>query len=319
VRVLDPHEPAKVGEPPPDAAIAAIAARQHGVISRRQLLALGLGSAAIHYRVQLGRLHRVHRGVYAVGHRLLSTRGAWMAAVLAAGDGAVLSHRSAAALHQIRATSRSAVDVTRPTSGGRRRGIDIHRARLTRAEKMEIDGIPVTTVARTLLDLCDVLPQAAVHRAFNEAEYLGLLDVTALSAVLTNHNGRTGTGALRQLVTDPSPPKGRARSNLERTMLTLCKRARIPAPEVNRHVHAGDRLEEVDFLWRDNRLIVEVDGWAGHRTRKAFERDRRKDAALTVAGYRVVRFTWRQLTETPDLVVHTLRALLALPPTTDTH
>jgi predicted transcriptional regulator of viral defense system len=167
--------------------LAALAARQYGVVTRQQLRDLGIGDTGIEERLRTHRLHRLHRGVYAVGHRALPSRAGWMAAVLACGEGAALSHVAAAAHHEIRQTSASRVDVTVPARSGRRhpRGIRLHRSgRLSKQDVTVHEGIPVTTVARTLLDLADVLDKQALKRTIDEAEYRQRLDMTAVIAAV---------------------------------------------------------------------------------------------------------------------------------------
>ena len=283
----------KGDKPRSDEAIARVAARQHGVVTRRQLLDAGLLSSGIAVRLEAGRIHRVHRGVYAVGHSKLGNEGVWMAAVLACGDGAVLSHQSAAELWGIRRRDRrpmeaggqpSAIHVTVPRTSGmrRRRGIALHRSStLTANQCSRRDGIPVTTPARTLADLQPILSRAEFGAALREAEFLRL----PIGDRFSSDGGRT---------------------ELESRFLSLCRRHRLPKPEVNVKV---DRFE-VDFLWRDQRLIVEVDGWDSHRTRSAFEEDRARDARLTVLGYEVLRFTWRQVTADVATVAETIRRVL---------
>jgi very-short-patch-repair endonuclease/predicted transcriptional regulator of viral defense system len=293
---------------PVDRAIAALAARQYGLVTRRQLRGLGLGDTAVTKRAVAGRLHRVHRGVYAVGHRVLPPRGAWMAATLACGDGAVLSHASAAALWEIRPTS-GVVHVTVPTAGGRRRpGLCVHRDPALGAEEITTRaGIPVTTVARTLLDLAGTLPARALHRALDEAAVTRRLDLSRLDALLERHAGHHRAAKLRAALDSHRPGTTLTRSELEERFLALCRAHELPQPAVNAAVA---RLE-VDFLFAAARLVVETDGWRFHGTRAAFERDRRRDATLTLAGYRALRFTHRQLEREPDAVAATVAAALA--------
>lgn len=276
-----------------DAAIAGICSRQHGVISVQQLYALGLSSSAISDRTAAGRLHRVHRGVYAVGHFNIGNEGRWMAAVLACGEGAVLSHRCAAGLWGMLPAGRvgadsvdshSPIDVTVPGDGGRRRrdGIRIHRSlTLSSADLTRRAGIPVTKPARTLEDLRRTLPGKQVAAALRQAEFLRL--------------------PIRGRI-----PPDHTRSELETRLLAVCRRHRLPQPEVNVRV---DRFL-VDFLWRTQRLIIEVDRWDAHRTRSAFEMDRARDTRLKLIGYEVLRFTWRQVDREPRLVAQAIRALL---------
>jgi very-short-patch-repair endonuclease len=292
----------------PDAALARIAARQHGVITTAQLLSVGVHSSGIAKRVDAGRLHRIHRRVYAVGHTRLSDKGRWMAAVLACGEDAVLSHRSAGKLWGIlRPRRRSAangrgeestVHITVPGAGGRKRhrGISLHRSStLTPADCIRCDGIPVTKPARTLADLRPMLSEAAFASAVREAEFLRL--------PIGDDQSSVGDGARRR----DSSKAPRTRTELESMLMALARRHRLVKPEVNVKV---DRYE-VDFLWRDQRLIAEVDGWESHGTRSAFEEDRARDARLTSLGYAVVRFTWHQVDREPQAVAQTIRNLLA--------
>jgi very-short-patch-repair endonuclease len=269
------------------AVIARLAARQHGVVSVRQLIAAGLTHEAIRRRVEAGRLHRMYRGVYAVGHTRLSNEGRWKAAVLACGEGAVLSHRSAAANWGLWPASNGPIDVAVPTRAGRknRQGIRLHRPTcLLRSATTIRKGIPTTTPERTVADLRRVLARSEFERVIAQAEVL-----------------RLPIGTQRACLQAPT------RSELERHFLRLCRRHRLPKPEVNVRVDPY----EVDFLWRDQRLIVETDGFETHGTRSAFEADRARDARLKMMGYEVLRFTYRQVTQQPAHVAKTLRRLLA--------
>lgn len=289
---------------PPDQALGELADAQHGPLSHVQIIAL-VGRGGFEHRVRSGRLHRVHRGVYVPGRRRLSRRGVWMAAVLACGDGAVLSHRSAAALWGMAPRGGTRVDVTVPGRGGRgqRDGLKVHRARLAHDVITSRDGIPVTTPMRTLVDLADTLDEDRLHRAVTQAEIVRLLDVEAIRTCLA---GRRGAGKLLRILTQLEEP-AMIRSDLERRFRRLCTSAHIPQPEVNALV-AGD---EVDFLWRRAKLVVEADGRETHLTRAAFETDRARDARLTVLGFRVVRFTYRQIVDDPGSVGVMVRALLS--------
>jgi very-short-patch-repair endonuclease len=292
---------------PPDRAVAALALRQHGVVASRQLRALGLARGAVAHRVAVGRLHRVHLGVYAVGHRRLSVRGRWMAAVLSCGPQAMLSHTSAAALWGLRPSTGVVVDVAVRTAGGvrARAGIRVHRlGDLPVSEVDVLDAIPVTTVARTLLDLAAILPPRRLERALDQAEVMGHFDLRALRAILDAHPGHHGGGALRRALSSHEIGSTLSRSELEERFLALCDAQKIRRPQVNARV-AG---LEVDFCFAAARLVVEVDGFRFHRTRAAFERDRERDAILARAGFRVLRFTHRQLTADPGLVADALRS-----------
>jgi hypothetical protein len=210
--------------------------------------------------------------VFAVGHTVLSREGRWMAAVLAAGADAALSHRSAAALWGIRATGRARIDVTAPRRMHARTGVQMHFAALGPEEATVHDGIPVTSPPRTLIDLAAVLPRGQLERAINEAERL-----------------RLDVGCAR------SRAPAITRSELEDRFLALLDEHDVPRPEVNVALRLGDDWIELDCLWRRPRLIVELDGFDAHGTRAAFERDRARDRRLQAAGWRVARVTWRQL------------------------
>lgn len=295
----------------PDWAISVLAGRQHGMVARRQLQELGLGPDAIDHRVQGGRLHPSHRGVYAVGHPRPIGRARWMAAVLAGGPGAVLSHASAAALWGLRPTAKTRIDVTVPGRRGRGRpGIALHRVRgLAHEDRATRDGIPVTAVARTLLDLAEVAPAPQLERAVEEAQRLRLLDLAAIQGVCERSHGRHGLRALRAVLADAREPLP-VRSELERRFARLCEEADLPPPALNVTV-AGF---EVDAYWPRGRLIVELDGFAYHRSRAAFERDRLRDADLQLAGYRVLRITARRLDREPAAIAAALRMLLTAAP-----
>jgi very-short-patch-repair endonuclease len=283
--------------------IADVAAAQHGVITLAQLAELGLGPRGTQHRAAAGRLHRVYRAVYALmPPDLLSREGRFIAAVLACGPGAVLSHRSAAALHDLRRTDRARLEVTVPGHGvARRRGLDVHRScTLTAADTTLVNGVRATTVARTLFDLSDVISGRDVERSYEQAAVMEILDVGALQAQCERNPGRRGVTVLGALVRAhrAATPTW---SELEERYLGLIRAARLSEPEVNAWVDPADGEQplRVDFLWRGSSLIVETDGHASHRTRQAFERDRRRDQRLTLAGWRVVRVTWRQLVEDP--------------------
>jgi very-short-patch-repair endonuclease len=284
--------------------LAALAKRQYGVVSRRQLRALGLGPGAIDSRLRSGRLHAVHRGVYAVGHAGLNQRGIWLAAVLAHGEGAALSHLSAAALWGLLPPAQP-VDVTSAHGRPGRRGIRLHRAALHPEERGMRHGVPVTSVARTLLDVAELVPERRLRRAYEEADRLGLLRRDALERACDRGRGRRGLAAIGRLVAEER--SGATRSSLEDLFLVLCRTHRLPAPIVNASLLGF----EVDALWPEQRLVVELDGFAFHRHRAAFERDRSRDAALQATGYRVVRFTHRRLQREPGAVAGELRALLS--------
>jgi very-short-patch-repair endonuclease len=268
------------------------------VVARAQLLALGLDADAIAYRRKVGRLHPLYRGVYAVGHRAPSPLAAAMAAVLACGPQATLSHRSAAALWRIVPRWHLPVDVSAPR---RRRhpGIRVRHSR--QAETTTHHGIPATTPAQTLLDLADVLDDRALARAVNEAYVQRLTTPQDLAALLTRSPGRRTTRLT--LHTTAATP---TRSHLEDDFLRFVKRHRLPVPETNQRI-AG---HEVDFVWRTHHLVAELDGYAFHTTKSAFERDRERDADLLNAGFRTLRITHRRLKQQAKQEAKRLRSLL---------
>jgi very-short-patch-repair endonuclease len=271
-----------------------MARSQHGVVSRAQLARIELGRRAIDHRVSQGRLHVIHRGVYAVGHDALTQRGRWMAAVLAGGDGAVLSHRDAAALWRLRPSARPRIEVSARSKRGRP-GLQFHEAVLAPDEVTVHEGIPVTTVARTLFDLAAVVDARQVERAINEAEVLRLWDEVSLAGLVKRYPRRPGAGKVRAALGARRDGPTLTRSELEERFLARVRAASLPSPEVNATVEADGRTFEIDFLWRDQRLAVELDGRASHGTAAAFEGDRERDRILSAAGWRPARFTWRQL------------------------
>ncbi len=292
-----------------DHALARLASRQHGVIARRQLLEIGLTPDQIRHRCDRGRLYPAHRGVYLVGHTAVTEHGHWLAAVLACGDGAVLSHRFAAALWGLGKAPAARIEVTvGPGGRGARPGIAVHRTRrLASAERTTHHRIPVTTVSRTLFDLAAVVFPSQLRLAFEIADRLELLDLHALETLCQRSSGLRGSGRLREiLVGYREAPL--TRSALEHSFVSFCRRAGLPVPAVNVAI-AG---LEVDCVWPDRRVVVELDGYAFHRGRIAFERDRSRDAKLTLAGYTVLRLTHRRLREEAATVAQELRSLLAI-------
>ena len=289
----------------PDLALAELAGRQHGVVTRRQLLQAGLTSDAIQHRLAVRRLTRAHAGVYFVGHRLVAP-GSYLAAVLACGDRAVLSHRSAAALWGLRPDAAGRIDVTIPRGGSRHRaGIIIHTTRsLDETEVSTCEGIRCTSLARTLVDLAGTVTPRALDRALERSLILRLFDLREIDAALARATGRRGTTTLRRLLTGLADEPAPTRNELERRFLDLVRDTGLPLPVVNALV-AG---YEVDFHWPALRLIVETDGRATHDTPYGFERDRTRDLDLELAGWHVVRVTWRQVIDQPARVAALLRA-----------
>jgi len=292
----------------PDRRLAGLAAAHHGVVTRAQLLDIGLTPSAIHRRVQAGRLHPVYRGVYSVGYRSSTREGKWLGAVLACGRGAALSHLDAAELWGLASRDRGAIHVTVPTRSGRahRPGIRVHRVPLATVEVVRSRGVPVTSPARTLIDIAELLPRRRTERALGEGEYLRLVDGRALEGALEENVGRAGARCLWSILEARALGSTLTRSELEERFLALCRAHRLPHPTVNARV-AG---VEVDFLWTEQRVIAETDGYAAHGTRAAFERDRKRDVCLQAAGYVVLRFTYRQVVDDASWVVSNLRFAL---------
>jgi very-short-patch-repair endonuclease len=291
-----------------DRAIAELAGAQHGVASRSQLRTLGVTRNEIDRRLAIGRLHVLHRGVYAVGHRVLTVEGRWMAAVLACGSNAVLSHATAAAAWDLMPAGSGATHVTVPGDPGRTRraGIRVHRsATLTPADTTTHRGIPITTPLRTLLDVAATLKRRSLEQALDRAERL--IDFAELQQALTAHRTRPGSPSLQAVLSTYTVGSVVTRSEQEERFLRLCDDHGLPRPETNTRIEGM----EVDFVWRDARLIVEVDGYKYHRLPTVFESDRERDVLLTLAGWRVLRFTWRQITGRDGWVAGVIRDCLA--------
>jgi len=264
-----------------------LAGRQHGVVARRQLLALGFNAREIEHRVARGRLHLVMRGVYAVGWPRLTRERRWMAAVLACGEGAVLSHRSAAALWGIGTERGGRVDVSvRRRTRLRRPGIHVHaRPGLGEAEVSYRDGIPVTGIVRTLIDVATELGPLGVERAVNDADKLDLVDPETLRSALDGHAGDPGVGVLRTVL-DKRTFK-LSDSDLEILFRRIAGAARLPPPLTKQIVNGF----EVDFFFPELGLVVETDGLRYHRTPATQAHDARRDRTHTLAGMTPLRFT----------------------------
>jgi hypothetical protein len=286
-------------------AIAGLATRQHGVISRLQLRELGLGPGAIDARLQASRLHSVHRGVYALGHRRLTRYSRWMAAVLAYGNGALLSHRSSAQLWGLMSFRGGPIDVNSAHGRMGRAGIALHQGGVHTRDRAEKAAIPVTSVPRTLLDLAEVLDATRFERSCEEADRLGLLQLAELAEVCERHPHRHGAAACRRVIEAAAAPV-LTKSALEDLFAAFCGERRLPTPARNVDLIGY----EVDAFWPEQRLVVELDGFAFHGHRAAFERDRARDAALQAAGYSVVRVTYQRLVAEPSRIAEELRLLL---------
>jgi very-short-patch-repair endonuclease len=275
-----------------------LAARQHGVVAAWQLRELGITQHMVRRRLEAGRLYHLDRGVYSLTPSITG-KGRLMAAVLACGPEASLSHNAAAAIWDVGPWPAGAIHVTVPSKHARRRGLVIHRACV---ERIIRDGFPVTTVARTLVDVASVLSLQHLELAFERAERLRLLDTDEVATEAKRRRGARKVRTILSSLTTPEP----TRSMFERLLRDICKRHNLPLPAQNVSV-AG---EDVDAYWQESNLVVELDSWEFHKTRRAFERDRRKAAALERAGIRVLRFTWNQLTRDEAAVAATSRRAL---------
>lgn len=278
------------------------------MVGRRQLRELGISDHETRYRVEVGRLHRIHPRVYAVGHRNLTYRGRWMAAVLWGGPGAVLSHHAALSLWDLRAPPEGRLDVTVVASGRRSiPGVRLHCVRsLSSGDVTRRNWIPVTTLARTLLDYAEVVDPQWLRIALQEAERREVLSGGALEQAVARNAGRHGIRPLRETLAAISGPAPWTQSEFERRFLVLVRSAGLPEPSTNVIVYG----ELVDVFWAQASLAVELDGYDFHRGRRQFESDRRRDAKLALAGLTVVRLTQPRVENEPESVIGELLAFL---------
>jgi very-short-patch-repair endonuclease len=288
----------------PDVLVARIAARQHRIVTRRQLLGAGLSAEQIRHRLGCGRLFTLHRGVYAVGTADPGHLGHLLSAVFACGNRAVLSHRSAAVLWRLLEAKPGPIDLTVPGKKTEvRDGIHRHSTRsLPPADTTTRLRIPCTTVERVLIDLA-AIRSLELERAVEQGFVNCLIGRTRMQEALDRANGRTGTGQLKRLLGGLLPQLPFTRSELERRFLKLIASAKLPMPIVNRHREA----HRVDFHWPAYKLVVETDGRGIHDNPYAFEEDRRRDLDLQLADWHVIRLTWRQIAEQPERVLALLR------------
>jgi predicted transcriptional regulator of viral defense system len=303
--------------PSVDAALAALGAAQHAVLQLGQLRDLGLTETAVHKRAGAGRLHRIHRGVYSLVPRELLTReGHWLAAVFACGPKAVLSHRTAAALHGLRQNARALIEVTVPGRSVREHpGIQVHRSTtLTEEDVIKVRNIPCTTVARTLLDLAEVISARGMERVFDQAEIINVFDLLALEEQLARNATRAAGQLVRAVLEEHYPGSTPTESELEERFLAMTRAAGLPDPEVQVWLALADGGGpiRVDFLWRPQRLAVETDGGRTHGTRQARERDSDRDQRLTLADWRPIRVTWKQINRDAERTGARIRSLLAM-------
>ncbi|HSC03547.1 MAG TPA: type IV toxin-antitoxin system AbiEi family antitoxin domain-containing protein [Solirubrobacteraceae bacterium] len=292
-------------------ALVELARVQHGVFGLYQLRELGLTDDAVRKRVAAGRLHRIHRGVYSlVPRELLRREGLYMAAVLACGEGAALSHRSAARLHGLGNYGNHRIEVTVPKRSQRTHsGVAVHTSTtLTPADVTVVNGIPTTTVARTLFDLGDAITPRQLERAFDQADIMQALDLNEVRDQLARNHTRPAAKAVKHLLKTHYIGSTPTENEFEDAFLALTRSLNLPDPTPQFYIDLGDGepLIRADFAWPDRKIVVETDGRRTHGTNNAFESDRRRDQRLTAAGWTVIRTTWRQLKQRP----HELRPIL---------
>jgi very-short-patch-repair endonuclease len=302
---------ARTNTVPLDMTIAELAERQYGVVARRQLIAAGARRWEVEARLARRSLLVLHRGVYAVGHRRLTQDGRWLAAVLAAGPGAALSHRDAALLHGIGRWTTGRIEVTSPRQVAPLAGIRLYaRRRLASADLTVVAGIPVTTVERTLVDLAEVVSHDRLLHALSETERLRSADRHALQQAVERVRNRPGPGHARlraALVEHRREGVTLTRSDLERALRAIVREHGLPPAELNVHVDGM----EVDALWRGQRVAVECDSWRWHSGRRAFRNDRVKSNRLGLQGWLVLRFTDADVADRPHAVAAEIAAALA--------
>jgi very-short-patch-repair endonuclease/predicted transcriptional regulator of viral defense system len=297
-----------------DHAIAAIAEVQHGVIGLWQLTALGLSGSGVRHRVAVGRLHRVHRGVYAVGHGRLTRRARWAAAALAFGPRAWLAEISAAHHLGLSSWSSTAAHVLVPERRCRsREGIVVHTGPLPPAEEVIVhEGIACTSWARTVLDLAARRPPRLVEKALDLAESTRVFDMRELEATLSRGNApRPGSAVIRRILGTYRVGENLQRSDAEELMLAICAAHDLPSPRSNFWMKLGEGLIEADFFWPEAKLVVEVDGFAHHGTRNGFRSDRMRDRNLFLnSDLALLRFAAEELVEQPARVASDIERML---------
>jgi very-short-patch-repair endonuclease len=295
-----------------DARIGELARLQFGVVGRWQLVEAGVGKRAIERRVAAGRLHPLHSGIYAVGHRRIGQEGWWMAAVPSAGPAAVLSHRSAARHWGLRGYSNEVLHVTAPHKSTSTKRFRRHASHLPADERTVKEGIPITSVPRTIFDLAATEPLDVVKALLREMEFKEMWDRLSLWDLVERYPGRRGirkvTAVLEGLKDEPA---GEQKNPLEERFAPFLRRHRLPLPRFNDWIILGAKRFQVDCHWPGTSQIVELDGWQAHSTRTAFREDRARDRVLQVHGYTVTHFTWNQLDDEPEAIASDLRALLA--------
>jgi very-short-patch-repair endonuclease len=298
-----------------DQAASELAGRQHGTVARWQLLELGMSEQMVKTRLRHGGLHRMHRGVFAYGHTAITVESRWMAAVLAFGSEAVLSYRSAAQLWGLLPRSSIAPEVTRPGHARGRPRLVVHECSLPEDEVGRVRGIPVTSVPRTLFDLAATRSERDVERAWNEMEVREYRDHLSVLDLVERYPGHRGSALLTRLAGGRS--LGVTRSELEEAFLALIDRFGLPRPRLNVHLPIRGRFFEIDCLWEDERVAIELDGAKTHGTTEALHRDRERDRILTAEGYTTTRITWDHIHRTPTEVADDLRRILTPYPSTN--
>ena len=293
-----------------DQAAATLAANQDGVVSRRQLLAIGMDDDAIGVRVRGGRLHRLRRGVYSVGHAGETVRSRLRQALAAVGSDSAVSDLSAAAELKVRLPHPPVVDITCPRALRPRPGIRLHRRRLDEGEVIAVAGIPVTSPARTLFDLASTVSARTLQSVANQAFVLRLVTIEDLHETAARHRGRTGSPAFVRLLTALDPDGRVIRSPLEDRLDEFLRNRGFPAWESHQRLRIGPDLIEPDVLWRTQMVIVEADGRDPHLAPLTFASDRRRDRRLSALGWKPVRITTADIESRPDELAADLRAIL---------
>jgi predicted transcriptional regulator of viral defense system len=286
-----------------------MAGQQFGRISAAQIAAMGVPKQTVSRWVRDGYLHLVLPHVYAVGHRSRTTESDLAAAVLYAGPGAMLSHATAAWWVGLVESKPYRIEVSTPRRRRSLPGLRVHQRRS--GERVWHKGLPITPIGQTLLDYASVASLSKLRRALAQADYEGTLNVNAIQAEL--RRGRPGSTRLRLALQRHQPRLAHARSRVERALLELCEAGGLPLPELNVRVAGWT----VDAVWRQDRLVVELDGWRNHRTPAQVNRDRQKELELRAAGFTVVRYSEEQIVQHPQVVLDELRWLLARAPLTN--
>jgi hypothetical protein len=292
-----------------------VATRQGGPVSVHQLEAAGVSKRTASRRAEQGSLHRIHRGVYAVGHRSISRAAALRAAALACGEGAVVSHGTAAAFWGLQDKWPALIDVTVPNQRGRKiDGVRCRRCRYPGPDEITVAaGIACTAPMRTLVDMAGLLGTPSLRRLVERAAVVKKLNLGALDAAVYEARGRRGVKALARIADEWRADDGAVpdlRSDFEAVVLPRLLARGVPHPLCNEKLDLGGERLMVDFLWPAHRLVVETDGRETHETPVAFQRDRRRDQILVAAGYRVARATWDQIHHELDDVVARISSAL---------